>query len=312
MPASNELPSVAVVLVNYNSAADTIACVESLQTMPWPNLRIIVVDNASQDDSVSRLKALEPAITLIASPINTGFSGGNNLAFNHLQTDIPDYVWVLNNDTTVMPDTLTHLVRMAQQHPNSLVGPRIEYPDGRFQRVGNHLNRWTGRLKDYPEKGVQDGQVVECLSGCSMLIPAACLALIKGFNDDYFLYCEDNDLCYRAAEHGYVSRIALQAKVIHKEGATTGKQPAARVYYYHRNRLRLARHVCHGGQWTLVQLYSQYRLWRAKMKAKPVQVSVKESNPNASSPKTLTEADIMQMAYHDFAQGVVGPCPHPL
>ena len=305
-PTPQPTPSVAVVLINYNSAADTLACVESLQAMPWPGLRIIVVDNASQDDSVVKLRALEPAITLIASPTNTGFSGGNNLAFNYLKTDMPDYVWVLNNDTTVMPDTLSHLVQMAQRFPGSMIGPRIEYPDGRFQRVGNKLNRWTGRLKDYAESRIKDGQVVECLSGCSMLIPATCLDLIKGFNDDYFLYCEDNDLCYRAADHGVTCRIALQAKVRHKEGATTGKQPAARVYYYHRNRLRLARHVCHGGQWTLIQLYSQYRLWRAKLKAKPIQVS------GASPQAALTEADIMQMAYHDFAQGVVGPCPHPL
>lgn len=307
------MPTVAVVLVNYNSASDTRACIESLCAMQWPSLQIIVVDNASQDDSVTQLKTLEPTITLITSPQNTGFSGGNNIAFTHLRAQpypLADYVWVLNNDTTVAPDTLHQLVQLAQQYPNSLIGPRIVYPDGRFQRVGNHLNRWTGRLKDYDEKAIQDGQSVECLSGCSMLIPMACLELINGFDDDYFLYCEDNDLCYRAAEHGYTCRVALKAQVFHKEGATTGKQPAARVYYYHRNRLRLARHVCHGGlwtQWMTIQLYSQFRLWRARLKAKPVSVSTQ-----ASTRKPLTEADIMQMAYHDFAQGVVGPCPHPL
>lgn len=298
----NTFPATAVILVNYQGADDTLACLESLKRLDYPNLRIIVVDNASKDGSAEKIAQAHPEARLIEAPENRGFSAGNNLGIQDalMQPDMA-YVWLLNNDTTVPPDALTRQMETALDNPKALIGAMILHPDGRFQRVGNRLNRWFGGLRGYSEPEAVSLAQVESLTGCSMLIPRSAFSEVGLLDEDYFLYFEDNDYCLRALKSGYACLVSHQAQVFHKEGATTGKNKPLVTYYYQRNRLLLLKRFASPVQFGVVQLYTLYRLFRSTI-------------------KTMLSADADRLAHHrafqlavrDFYRGVRGPCPHPL
>lgn len=297
------LPTVAIVLLNYRGGDDTIACLDSLQGLDYPNVRIIVVDNNSGDGSFERIQCAHPrGIQLIQSGENLGFSGGNNIGIRAaLEESEIRYIWLLNNDTLVHPEALMALVHQAQKQPRSLVGSVIRYPDGRFQRIGNRLNRLRGGLQSYSESDLQDGQVVESLSGCSMLLPREVFESIGLLSEEYFLYFEDNDFCLRASHAGFQSIITLKSLVFHKEGSSTGGKSPLVTYYYQRNRLILARKFFTRLQFKSVQLYTRYRLFRSTIK------SVSQNHP-----ETKSHHRAFQLAIDDFSRGIQGKCPHSI
>jgi GT2 family glycosyltransferase len=304
---TSELPVVAIIVLNYQGAADTITCIASLKALDYPHTRLIVVDNASKDDSVEKIKVAfpqtaSPEVELIEAPSNEGYSVGNNWGIQKAlaQPDV-DYIWLLNNDTTVPTDALSQLVQRAQEYPQSLIGPVVVYPDGRFQRVGNRINPWRGALVSYSEEQVRDRMAVESLSGCSMLVPRQVFETVGLLSPDYFLYFEDNDFCLRARQFGFSCVVAAQAKVYHQEGATTGRQRPLVTYYYQRNRLYLAQQFFSPLQRILVQAYTLVRLFRSTIKLwlKP-------------SPEAKIHHQAFQWAVDDFYAGVTGKCPHQI
>lgn len=292
----------AIILLNYRGAADTLSCLASLETLSGNHTKIIVVDNASNDGSVEQIRQAHPNFHLIASDTNLGFSGGNNLAIDEvLRSEQFDYIWLLNNDTTVESDTLKELLAMAHRHPDTLIGSLIRYPDGRFQRVGNRFVKNRGSIKAYAEDRLEDGQVVEALTGCSMLIPTKVFQTIGLLDEQYFLYFEDNDFCFRAREAGFESRVALKSIVFHQEGASTGKNRPLVTYYYQRNRLLFARRFVSLLNRLTLELYTHWRLVRSTIKA---------TLKNNADIKAHDRA--FSLAVKDYQQGVFGPCPHEI
>ena len=108
---------VAVIIVNWNGWRDTTECIHSLKNLDYDNFRIIVVDNCSSDDSVQEISRQHPDVTLIQAPRNLGFAGGNNLGILHALEANPKYLWLLNNDTVVVPHALRALIELADSHP---------------------------------------------------------------------------------------------------------------------------------------------------------------------------------------------------
>ncbi len=295
-------PRVAVILLNFNGTDDTLACLQSLQSLDYPHYQVIVVDNASDENPQARIQQAYPGVTLIHSRQNLGYSGGNNLGIQCvLEAQEADFIWLLNNDATVQPDTLTQLLKLAGQYPFDIIGSRILYPDGRFQRIGNRLDKGKGGLKSYKLDDVQDGDIVESLSGCSMLVPRMVFEVIGLLSEDYFLYFEDNDFCLRAAQAGFKSRVALQSLVYHAEGATTGRNRPLVTYYYQRNRLRLCRRFFSSPRFKLIALYTQYRLFRSTIKTAIRRSAEAEAHHRA-----------FRLAVKDFYQGITGACPHAI
>jgi GT2 family glycosyltransferase len=94
-------PLVYIIILNFNGWQDTLECLVSLEKLSYPNYKIIVVDNASRDDSVKVFKQRYPKLTLIASEKNLGFAGANNLGMKNAQLHQAKYIWLLNNDTVV-------------------------------------------------------------------------------------------------------------------------------------------------------------------------------------------------------------------
>ena len=122
------MPRVGIVLVNWNSYEDTAACLHSLAEITYPNVEIIVVDNASRDESATKLHAEFPGITFLQSKENAGFTGGNNLGIEYALHTNCDQVLLLNNDTFVLPGFLEPLLdRMESNSKIAAVSGKIYY-----------------------------------------------------------------------------------------------------------------------------------------------------------------------------------------
>ncbi|MDX2085369.1 MAG: glycosyltransferase family 2 protein [Candidatus Melainabacteria bacterium] len=289
---------VGIILVNFRNPADTLKCLASLQGLHTPNTTIVVVDNGSHDGSASQIERCPYVFHLLESDTNFGFSGGNNLAIRFLLKQAVDYIWLLNNDTTVEADTLNHLLDEAER-TGGLVGSLILNEDGTYQRAGTRINWVTGRSQDIPADDVQDGMNVECLCGASLLIPVPVLRRIDLLDESFFLYFEDSEYSLRAQKAGIACTLAAQSRVYHKEGATTGKTSLLTQYYYQRNRLLLLSQYADPVNHIGIGAYTLFRLLRSMMKA------CRSAEDKASFRVTL-------LAVKDFLQGRFGPCRHRL
>lgn len=296
-------PAVYVILLNYRGIAETLECLESLKGLAYPNHHLVVVDNASGDGSLETLRATltrEQTFHLIESDANLGFSGGNNLGIRYALEQGADYIWLLNNDTTVEADSLSALVAESQK-TGGLAGSVLYYPDGTYQRVGTRLNWSTGGVRGIQEASLSTGMAVENLTGASMLLPRKVLEAVGLLDESYFLYFEDGEYTLRALRAGYPATVTVQSRIFHKEGASTGRHSLRTQYYYHRNRLKMFSRYAGWVQCQSIYLYTGYRLFRSLLKGWM-----------SSSQEKKDSARVHWLAVSDFMKGVDGPCPHSL
>ena len=252
-------PVVFIVVLNWNGWRDTHACLGSLGRLDYPNAHVVVVDNASEDGSETRLRELHPELTLLQSGANLGFAGGNNIGLRYALEHGADYVWLLNNDTLVEPGALTVLVEKMRRDPGlGLCGSTLLYEAQRdtVQALGGaRYNRWLGtvahvgqhqpRTKPIDERAVE--KQIDYLVGASMLASRSFLEQIGPLQDDYFLYFEELDWAARARGRfrlGYASK----SVVYHKEGSSIGGNDRAKDIksytadlYALKNRVRFTR-----------------------------------------------------------------------
>ena len=231
--AGSTPPLVCCIIVNWNGWRDTVACLESLQKSSYQKLSVLVVDNGSRNDSVSRIREAHPWAEILETGANLGFAGGNNAGIRLALGRGAEYVWLLNNDTLVMPGTLSALVCTASTDPRiGEVGSVLFYahdPKSVQAWGGGHVNLWTGRSAHYlepPAHGEPD-----YLTAASVLLPAKALLEVGLLDEGYFMYFEDTDLSYRIRAAGWKLAIAADAVVLHKEGASSGgKSPKFDFY----------------------------------------------------------------------------------
>jgi GT2 family glycosyltransferase/glycosyltransferase involved in cell wall biosynthesis len=243
-------PSVVTVVVTFNGLDDTTACLESLLASDYPSQRIVVVDNGSSGEAAAIDARYGDAVTTIVSPANRGYGAGANLGIRWGLDHGCDYVWVLNNDALVRPDSLRRLVEGVEADPSIGLGsPQITAPEGPeapggiwFAGGEMDLRRGYTRHGVEPldaEAGAVDS---EFLTGCALLIRAETLREIGAFWERLFLYWEDTDLVLRAREARWRAVVVPNAWVHHAiHGASTEKV----VDYYHfRNAILVAwRHL---------------------------------------------------------------------
>lgn len=238
-------PRVVIIILTFNSASHIRECLASLAMLDYPNFEVVVVDNASTDDTVKLAQTDTPAPKVLANEMNLGYAEGNNVGLRYALSANADYALVLNDDVIVARDFLTQLVRAAQADPHAaLLGPIIYHHStpAVIQSAGGALGNWT-----FPHRGINEperGQFnrvesVVWLSGCAILARCGALERIGLFDPDYFMYWEDVDWCLRAQEHGYNVLFVPQAKLWHK-GVQVAYEPSPRVaYYMARNELYL-------------------------------------------------------------------------
>lgn len=239
----SDRPKVSIVLVNYNGARDTLECIDSLSNITYPNYQIIVVDNASSDDSVSIMsQGGFPNMTLLEAGDNLGFSGGNNVGIRYALEKGTDYILLLNNDTIVTEDFLDKLVDSAKILENqAVITSKILYagePDTIWY-AGGEFNEKTGRVSHthIGQKNDRQEQLREVtfISGCCMLFSVDTFSRIGELEESFFLYCEDLEYCCRAREKGVRLYYEPRSVIYHKVSASTGKASTLSVYYTVRN-----------------------------------------------------------------------------
>lgn len=210
---------VSVLIVNYNSGSYAKDCIYSLLKQQYINLEIILVDNASQDDSVKELReAFKNKILLIESQENLGFARANNLAASKASGD---YLLILNPDTLIYESSaISKLVNFLNQNPEmGMVGPVIEEPRKgkivlpRLRYPSSSGLKYSHKLLHLP------GEIAWILGAC-MLVRKSIYEKISGFDPEYFLYGEDADICLRIRLAGYEIGYCDNVKITHVAGAS--------------------------------------------------------------------------------------------
>lgn len=266
MPNSipNSFPLVSIITVNYNHSETTMELIESLSNISYPNIEIIVVDNASPNDNPKLIKERYPRINLVESVLNYGFAGGNNLGIMRARGE---YILMLNNDTVVEPDFLEPLVKKFQEHPElGAVSPKIRYYDNKniIQFAGfTEINKWTIRNKTIGKDEVDIGQYntdreTAYTHGAAMMVPMKVIKQVGMMSYDFFLYYEEADWCLRIRKAGYKIQYVYNSLVYHKGSVTTGNNSAFKTYYLTRNRLVFMRRNIHGFTFVVALLYQLF------------------------------------------------------
>lgn len=243
-------PLVHIILVNWNGLNDTRACVESCLSMDYEQFEVVIVDNASADGSGAVLAAEyadEDRVRVILNETNLGFAGGNNTGIDHALASGADYVWLLNNDTFVEPTTLTALVDAAAEHPEAgMFGSKVYFADrpttlwfaGGFIREVCEGSVYHRGLEEEDLGQYDTVEVVDYVTGCSLLVSTDLIRTIGTMSEDYFLYWEEVDWCDRATAAGRPCLYVPTSKVWHKVGASLGAtNTPAQIRYDARNRL---------------------------------------------------------------------------
>jgi len=250
------MSSLAVVILNYNRADLLADCLTSIAAAPTRcRLEVWVVDNASTDGSAAMVRERFPWVNLIESPVNGGFSAGNNLALRHILAlpNPPDYILLLNNDTVVPPGALDGMVDYLDQHPAvGAVGPKLLLPDGSLDlacrrsfptpaiafyrlfglsRLFPRSRRFAAYNMTYLDPDVETE--VDSVVGACMMVRATVVREVGLLDESFFMYGEDLDWAYRIKQYGW--KIVYYPAVIvyhHKRAASSRRPiPSIRAFY---------------------------------------------------------------------------------
>ena len=245
---------VSIVIVSWNTVDLLERCIESIfSTINGMLFEVIVFDNASTDSSVSMVRSRFPSVHLIDNKQNLGFGGANNQAFNISRGE---YILLLNPDTVLHPHAISHLVSYLEQNLNvGVVGPKLINPDGSIQLSAHpkptlfrefwrlfHLDRIIPKSQ-YPDNYFNTNSVrnVDVLKGACMLFRRTVIEQIGFFDDQFFMYSEEVDLCVRILEAGWHIRWIPQAEVTHLGGQSTNQVADTMFLELYRNKIRYFR-----------------------------------------------------------------------
>ncbi|MBV9786896.1 MAG: glycosyltransferase family 2 protein [Chloroflexi bacterium] len=237
-------PTVSIIIVTYGSAREIDACLDALSQLQTAlSHEIIVVDNASQDDTVSRIRARQSDVRLLAEAENWGFAGGVNRGVIEAQGQ---YIALLNPDAVARPAWLDELIAPFADPTIGVTGSKVLDGAGRIQSIGALLAvpllLTSHRGEGETDSGQYDAPAdVWGVHGAAMAFRKQLWQQIGGFDEGYFpAYLEESDFCERARRAGYRIVTAPRSVVGHTESSSTGKFSAEFYYYYLRNRLRFA------------------------------------------------------------------------
>ncbi len=246
-------PRVFAILLNYKNPADTVRCMASLRRSLTRGIYPVIVDNASAEGNVEHLRSnLGPAVPILESPVNIGYAAGNNIGIRHAVERDADFVWILNPDTEVEPDTLQVMMTTMTLRPDAgFVGsmnlfghsdpPTIQFAGGCIDWDGGAVAESMGRGKPLSSMPGRDAYEVDYVAGTSMLIRRRVFSDVGLLPEHYFLYFEETDFQVTAAKQGWKSIVNPMARVWHYQGSATHLPAPYYTYYYIRGRILFAR-----------------------------------------------------------------------
>jgi GT2 family glycosyltransferase len=243
MSAEKAAPKVAVAVITHNGKRYLKTCIESLLNQTYKNFDIYLIDNASSDGSSEYVKQNFPMVKIIRFEKNLGFAKAYNIAIRMIDAD---YIALLNDDTKVHPKWLEELVKAALEDEKAgALGALIlflDHPDivqhagGMITPIGGGIDIGFG--KPLHEVDLRK-RYVGYVCGAAMLVNKDAFEKVGGFDNDYFAYFEDVDLCWRMWLQGYKVVLVPTSVVYHKYGGSWGgRYNPRRLYLSHINKLR--------------------------------------------------------------------------
>jgi len=266
--------TVGIVVVNWNNYEDTARCLQSLSELSYPSYQVTVVDNGSTDGSGERITEEFEWCDVLINESNLGFGGGCNTGIDHALEQGADFVFLLNNDAVVDPDTLNELVAVAAESDARIVGASIQH--GTEHVVNTCPNRYpdmffySGYRDRLPLSYFDDEPrnsrwwETDRVEGGGVLLERSLLqeriATVDYYLDDsLFMYCEEIELAMWCRERDESAVIAAEAHVKHDTGASSSR--AFQLYYLTRNRVLVAHRYLDGASRLLFEgLYLPTRL----------------------------------------------------
>ncbi len=222
-------PLVVAIIVNWNQKNLLELAIKSLLNSEYPNIKIIVVDNASKDGSVEMVRNFYSNVILIDNNKNLGFSRGNNQGIEVALRVGADFLFFLNNDATIAPRCLSSLVSIFQSDPKcGSASPFILYADksDTIWFGGGEVSLWSGIVKHlHIRKKMSDNYknaTTEYITACAMMVRSETIQQVGGFDERYALYSEDVDLSLRIRKAGWSLNITPGALAFHSVSASTG------------------------------------------------------------------------------------------
>jgi len=230
---------ISVIIVGYNSQKYLDDCLSSLFSSTYTQFKVIFIDNNSSDDSVNFVKRKFPKVEIIESKDNLGFTGGNNLGMERAYSNGSDFVFLLNPDTIIDKDCLATLIKKADK--NTILQPLILlHEKGKntdlINTTGNYLNfLGISYCNNYrkPSASAHEEEIPTA-SGAAVLIPTNILKKTGMFDESFFMYHEDVDLCWRARILGFNIKLVPNAYVWHKYSFGRNNK---KMFFIERNRL---------------------------------------------------------------------------
>ncbi|MEW6040899.1 MAG: glycosyltransferase family 2 protein [Elusimicrobiota bacterium] len=240
---SAAVPKVFIIVLNWNNIDDTLECLDSAINITYPNYEIVFIDNHSNDNPVQTITRKYPGIHIIENEENIGYAGGNNRGIEYSMKNNAEYVFLLNNDTTVDKECLNELVKVFGNDSHiCAAGPMTYdyYQPGIAYVSGETINWWRGKPSYKRENKFEANDIINMsfLSGCAILVRSDVIKKVGMMDENYFLFYEDIDWCCRMRKAGFKVVSVPAAKIWHKESRTTGgTYTPAGLYYGTRNRL---------------------------------------------------------------------------
>jgi GT2 family glycosyltransferase len=233
-------PKVYVVVLNWNGGSDTVGCLFSLQRLNYENCGVLVIDNGSTDDSAACIRGAFPRVELLETGENLGFAGGCNVGIRRALAQRADFIWLLNNDTTVDPDALKAMVEKAETDPRiGIVGSAIYCMQERERLQcwgGGYINFLLGRPQHFL-KPVDDRRL-QFITGASLMLSRAAVEEVGELDQGFFMYWEDADYCFRLRRAGWRIVVAGRSKIWHKAPTAVGKGSVSSYQYFNASAAR--------------------------------------------------------------------------
>ncbi|MBK9107715.1 MAG: glycosyltransferase [Saprospiraceae bacterium] len=279
-----------IVIVNYNVRHFLEQCLNSVsKAITNIQAEIIVVDNASMDDSVEMVLEMFPSVKLVASKENLGFSKANNIG---VRQATGQYVLILNPDTLVEEDCLIKCLDFFEKHPETgalgvkmLDGAGHFLPESKrgFPGLWNSFCKMSGLYKLFPKSSLFNAyylghltedkiQKVDVLSGAFMMMKTELYRQLEGFDEAYFMYGEDIDLSYRIQKAGYINYYFPETTILHFKGESTRKSSLNYLTAFYNAMIIFSFKHITGGQKTFFIVFLKALIW-----AKALMSAVKSS-----------------------------------
>jgi GT2 family glycosyltransferase len=234
---------ISCIIVNWNTKELVLDCIRSIQQQHDGICKqVIVVDNASSDDSTTVIRKLYPDVRLVQNPSNYGFAKGNNVGISHATED---YVCFINSDCLILEGCFSTLQDYMEHHRQvGIIGPKLLWENRSLQlscrrlpTLWNTLCPAIGLTRLFPSSKLFSGEHmgyfrhdtirnVEVLVGAFMMVRKSALDEIGGMDESFFMYCEEVDWCKRISAAGWGIVFHPDARVVHYGGGSTSKEPS--------------------------------------------------------------------------------------